>query len=265
MKYNITSMLIIMLLLPGCIAFQKAEVVRVQRQRDAANKYAAGNWMQRRDAVREIVNYFGKGKNDLVIGTLLVAAQDPYPAVRIEAVTGLARINSEQTVPMIKRMASEEKEGNVRWYALRALRTINDPSCADVFMKGLESNDWLIREESVRGMTGMDAATVRARLIPSIVKAINDRSSSVALTALRTVMIKDDQLYRAIAARFTQCSPYDYSLIEASLTALNGYRLDQKTREKVVDLLVHNNITIRVLALRVLKKEKTIATPQQQP
>lgn len=262
MKNRITSTLIIpALLLAGCSVFQKAEVVRIQKQRDMANKYASGNWMERRGAVREIVNYFGKEKNDLIIGTLLVAAQDPSSAVRIEAVTGLARIKSDQTIPIIKRMATIEKEGNVRWYALKALQTTGDPSRADIFMQGLESDDWLIREESVRGLTGMDEATIRARLIPSLVKAINDKSSSVAITALRTIAIKEERLYNAIAKRLVSCSPYDYSLLEASLTALNGYRLDPKTKEKVGNLLLHDNRTIRVLALRVLKKEKTIAAP----
>ncbi|MBN2159567.1 MAG: HEAT repeat domain-containing protein [Spirochaetes bacterium] len=264
MKERITYTLIITcLLLPGCGLFQKAEIVRIQKQREAANRYAGGNWMERRDAVRDIVNYFGKGKNDLVIGTLLVGAQDPHPSVRIEAVTGLARIKTEQTIPIIKHMASEEKDGNVRWYALKALQSIDDPSRAEIFMKGLESDDWLIREESVRGITGMDELTIRARLIPSIVKAINDKSSSVALIALRTIKIKDDRLYSAITARLASCSPYDYSLLEASLIALRGYKLDPKIKEKVVNLLVHNNKTIRVLALRVLKKEKAITAPTQ--
>jgi hypothetical protein len=246
--------------LAACNMFQKSELVRVQKQRSAANKYATGTWMDRRDAVKEIITCLGPDKNDLVIGTLMVASKDPYTAVRIEAVKGLGVLNTKEALDVVKKIATEDRDGNVRWYAIKELRSFKDPSIADVYIRGLESDDWLIREESVKGMLSMDDATIKEKLIPSIIKAMSDPETSVVYTAMHMVKIKDARLYRAIAEKLNSCSPYDYSLLEASLIALEGYVLDPKTREKVINLLVHDNIRIRLLALRVLKKEEILST-----
>jgi hypothetical protein len=254
--------MVLALNLAGCNLFQRSEAVRVQKQRDAANKYAAGNWMERRDAVREITAYRGKDKNDLIIGTLLMAAMDPYDAVRIEAVKGLARVKIDGSLPMIKTIAADdsEKNANVRWYAIRALRGFKDPSIGDIYIKGLASSDWLIREASARGIVLIDDAAVSSAMVPHILKAINDPSSSVSLTALRGVKTRDPRLYSAIVEKLNTCSEYDISRLQACMTALDGYRLDPKTKEKVINLLFHNDMTVRILALRTLKKDKVLKT-----
>jgi HEAT repeat protein len=246
------------LLLAGCGGFQKAELVRIQNQRALANKYARGNWMDRRDAVREIVRYVGPQKNDLIIGTLKVAARDAHPAVRIEAIKCLPAVRSEETLALLKQAATVDRDGNVRWHALQSLRLIRDPSAADTYIAGLSSDDWLVREESIRGILDLDESTVRPRLVPAIIRALGDPRSSVVITTLLNLKVRDDALYRAITARLFACSDFDYSMLEAALTALEGYSLDPKTKEKVINLLVHNNYRIRVLALRALKKDRSM-------
>src|SRR5271169_1355359 len=113
--------LFLALVLAGCNMLQKAEIVRKQNVRNAANKYAAGNWLERREAVNEIVKYYGPEKNELIIGTLLVALSDPHEAVRIAALSHLARLKIEATHEMIKKLAAEEENSDTRWYALKAL------------------------------------------------------------------------------------------------------------------------------------------------
>lgn len=245
--------------LPGCSMLQKSEMIRIQKQRDAASRYSSANWIERRDIVRELVQYYGKDKNDLVIGILTYAAQDPYPAVRIEAVVSLAKIKSGQTLAVIKKIALEDKDDNVRWYAIKALRSFKDPSSADIFIRSLESSDWLIREESIKGICSLEDTTVKPILVPSIIRAINDPNTSVMLAALRGVKMKDDLIYRAVAEKLRNSSAYNYSLLEASLLALRGYRLDAKTKEKVIGLLIHDNSRIRILALRVLKTDMILS------
>lgn len=257
--------LALLFLIPaGCGVLGKGELIRTQKQRSAANKYAGGGWMERRDAVREIVNYYGNNKNDLVIGTLLVAAKDASPTIRMEAVQGLAKIRTQGALDVIRRIASDEKENNVRWYALRALREMKDPSAAELFIRGARSDDWLIREESSRGMLALDDATVRTTCAPTIIRLMKDPSSSVALATLRGLKAKDPRFYQVITERFNSSGAFDYSMMEASLTALEGYRLDGKTKEKVINLLVHHATAIRLLALRVLKKEKNLADQEKQ-
>lgn len=250
--------LIAALLLAGCGRLQKAELVRIQNQRALAHKYAAGNWVDRRDAVREIVKYVGTQKNALIIGTLKVASRDTHPAVRIEAMKGLPAIRSEETLALLKQTAAGDRDGNVRWYALQSLRLFRDPSAADAYVKGLSSDDWLVREESILGILDLDEAVVRPRLVPAIIRALRDPRSSIVTTTLLNLKVRDDALYRAITGRLFACSDFDYSMLEAALTALDGYSLDPKTNEKMINLLVHNNYRIRVLALRVLKKDRSM-------
>ena len=189
-----------------------------------------------------------------------MAAQDPYTSIRIEALKGLARCKDKSTQAAIKKIAADEKSPDVRWYAVKALRVFKDPSDIDVFTKGLQSEDWLIREASIRGLLVLDDETIKKSLIPFIIQAINDPEASVALTALRRLKIKDGKLYRTIVDKFNSCNEYNYSLLMATLIALNGYKLDEKTKNKVINLLVHPNIKIRILALRVLKKDKMLTT-----
>jgi hypothetical protein len=247
----------------GCGLFRNREKERMQKQKNAAAIFATGNWRERRAAVRDIVSYYGHSNNELVIVTLKIAARDSSAAVRMEAVEGLAKIKTDDTLSAIKKIASEERDSNVRWYAIKELRLWKDPAAAEIFIMGTGSDDWLIREESVRGILSLDDATIRKKCIPAIIRAMKDPSSSVVLTALRSVKTRDPRLYKAIAEKFNSCGVFDYSLLEASLTALEGYRLDQKTNEKVINLLVHHNTAVRLLALRVLKKEKTLPAREE--
>ena len=243
----------------GCVSW---DMIRVQRQREAAIRYPSADWQERRSIAHDIVRYYGKDKNDLVIGILAYACRDPHPAVRMEAVQSLAKIKPEHALPLLQKIAREDSSDNVRWYALAALRVFNDPSSADIFVQGLGSPDWLIREECVRGICSLDDATVRAKLIPPIIKAMHDPSTSVMLTALRQVRTRDDRIYTVIAEKLKSATNNDYSLLEACLIALKGYRLDPKTKEKVINLLLHNNPRIRILALRVLKEDRILAKPR---
>jgi HEAT repeat protein len=246
----------------GCGISRKSELTRMQKQKEAAARYDADNWMERRDIARDIIRYYGKDRNDLVIEVLTLASKDPHPAVRIEAVLSFAKIRSAQSVPLITRAALEDGNDNVRWYALQSLRSLNDPSSADTYARCLGSSDWLIREEAIKGICALDDAVIGEKLIPSIIKAINDPNATVMLAALRGVKIKDERIYPVIAEKLRSATEYNYSQIEASLAALNGYRLDPKIKEKVIGLLVHNNQQIRILALRVLKKDRILTKSQ---
>jgi hypothetical protein len=255
-----TSVIIGVLLFSGCAMFQRTELIRRQNVRDEANRYATGDWLERLDAVKRIVNFYGPEKNTLIIGTLLVALNDPYTSIRIEALKGLAKCRDQSTHAAIRKIAADdEKNPDVRWYALRALRVFKDPGDIDVFIKGLRSKDWIIREASVKGLCMMDDATIKKHLIPYVIEGIDDPETSVAITTLRWLKTKDTKFYAAIVNKFNACNEYNYSMLKACLIALKGYKLDGKTRQKVINLLVHPNIKIRILALRVLKKDQMLS------
>ena len=242
----------------GCNMIQKAEIMRRQNVRNEANRYATGNWVERRQAVREIAKYYGPEKNELIIGILYVALQDPHPLVRIDALNGLYRLKLESTHVAVKNIAADEKDPNVRMYAIKALRVFRDPSDIDIFIKGFQDDDWLIREESIKGLLVMNDITVKSRLIPYIIAAINDPRASIAITTLRRLKTKDEKLYTVIVNKFNSNTKNKYSLIEATLIGLYGYKLDDKTKTKVINLLVHPNLNIRLLALKVLRNDKIL-------
>lgn len=257
------KIILLLLLLVGflsstCGAFQKAERIRKQNVRNAAAHYAAGNWIERRDAVINMATYIGPEGNDLITMTLLMGVQDISTAVRIEALKGLMKLKSERTLGIIKIIALEDMNENVRYQAIKTLHIFNDVSIAEVYIKGMDSDDWLIREGSITGILMMDYSTIKSKLIPSIIKAIKDPRSSITITTLRSIKVRDDALYQAIAEKFNACTDNNYSLLEASLLALDGYKLDPKTKQKAINLLTHDNTTMRVLALRVLKKDQIL-------
>ncbi len=255
--------LLLSMLLTDCNMLQRAEIIRRQNVRNAANKYAAGNWLERREAVNEIVKYYGPEKNELIIGTLHVALSDPHEAVRTAALEDLARLRIEAAHAAIKILADEEKNTDTRWYALRALRAFRDPADIDVFLKGFQSDDWLIREASIKGLLSMDDQSIKTRLVPQIISAINDPRESIAITTLRRLKTKDERLYKVITDKFSRLTNFNYSFLEATLMALNGYQLDEKTRTLTINLLVHQNLKIRLLALKVLKNEKLLPMPRK--
>jgi len=47
-------------------------------------------------------------------------------------------------------------------------------------------------------------------------------------------------------------------MLTALMRSLDGYILEDDIRKKVIDLLSHKDNKVRVLALRVLKKEKAL-------
>lgn len=216
-------------------------------------QYESDNWLKRRDAVREIAAF----QSEKAVDLLLKATEDIHHAVAIEALEHLFKKLPEKGQERVRYMAEFEKNDNVRWYALKVLAQYRDPSSAPVFVVGLNSRDWLIREESIRGLLLIDDYVVKYISIPYIIEALNDRSLNVRIAALENLDIKDERLYRTIVGMLPD-SEWNTSLLEGILKALKGYRLDDKTRKYVIRLMTHQNTKIRLLAFRVLREESII-------
>lgn len=243
----------------GCVILKNTDRYQAQRARMLAEKYSGAAWPERREIIREIVKYYKSSQAGLVTATLARAAEDSHQAVRIEAVRAVDRVEEKWSHELLRKCALTDASDNVRWYALKALKKRRDPADVEVFIQGMQSEDWLVREESVGGMLALDDATIRERLVPYIIRAINDPRTNVSLAALRKIRVKDDRLYAAITAKLNAATDFDYSLIASCLEALNGYRLDEKTRERVIQLLLHQNVRIRLLALQVLKQDAALS------
>ena len=90
--------------------------------------------------------------------------------------------------------------------------------------------------------------------------ANEDTNISVRIALLNNLKVKSLDIYVSIINKFeiSSMKKINTSLLRATLKALKGYRLDLRTREKVIELLGHRDKNIRILALRVLKQEKLI-------
>jgi len=234
-------------------------------------KFASPDWERRVEATSNLAACITTPQNlsvfrlreefriNMKVEELLIeATHDPHPQVRIEAARIAGALMTQTILGRIKVMAVRDKNSNVRWHALKTLALFRDPDSLDIFLVSFKSRDWIIREASIAGLLSLDSSVITHKTVPVIIRAINDPSTSVSITALNMVKIRDKRIYRTISGKLTENIHSQVTLLSAVLTALEGYRLDSKTREKVINLLVHENSRVRILALRVLKMEKIL-------
>lgn len=154
-------------------------------------------------------------------------------------------------------MSLYDREAVVRWAAFKALEVYASADDESAFITGSSEKDWLIRESAIRGLLKIEDDSVQARNINLIISAMNDPSIAVRIETLRHVRIRDAGLYREISALINN-QKTGISLLKAALTAVTGYRIDEKTKKRIIKLLTHENRNVRVLALRALKKDEEL-------
>lgn len=249
------ALLLALALQAGCGAgAQQIKKDERQKTREAAVRYESASWQVRRAAVRDLAGFKGREAEEL----LLRALDDGHTLVRIEALRSLDGTASGRARRRIRALAEYEPNGNVRWQAIRILGGFRDARDSVVFAKGLSSDDWLIREESVKGLLSIEDFAIRYVSIPYILQALEDPNSNVKLAAIEHLSVRDERIYQALASMLDEDSPTRHTLLKALLKALVGYRLDGLTLKRVTALLVHQNAEIRVLALRLLKRDREL-------
>lgn len=214
--------------------------------------YQSQDWEARRKTVAELSSYKSPDAENL----LIAAANDTHPLVRIEALGGLRRIAGLKGKRAIRYIAEFESNPNVRWHALKALSEFKDPDDAPIFGKGLASQDWLVREESIKGLLRIEDSAIRQLSIPYILQALGDASVNVRLAALENMKIRDERLYAVLSRMLTTEMTGQYTMLKGVLRAIDGYSLDDPVRKKLTSLLMHPNRDVRVLAFRVLKSDR---------
>ncbi len=215
-------------------------------------QYDSSDWEERVDAVSKISRF----RSDRAINFLLRATHDIHQAIVIESLRGFSASLPEVALDRIKYLAEFENNDNVRWYALKVLAEYRNSKSAPVFVIGLNSNDWLIREASIRGLLMIDDYAIKYVSIPYIIEALNDKKINVRITTLEHLDLRDKRLYDTIVNLLPSNVNRNSSLLEAILKALRGYKLDGNTRRMLINLMTHQNKQIRLLAFRVLKEEK---------
>lgn len=222
------------------------------------DKYQSENWVVRYQAIVELSNYIKTPFYDEIEILLLKATYDNHPKIKILSLELLSHLPSGRIINRIIDMASETKDDNVKLYALMTLSEYKSMVTYPIFVSGLESQDWLIRDVSMKGLLLINDYEDNNKIIPYILKGLNDPSDIVVITTLENLNIKDDKIYREIITIFNKVYKNNIknSLLLACLHAIRGYRLDDDTRKKVINLLTDLNKDIRLLSLRILKDEK---------
>ena len=217
--------------------------------------YESDDWTARKNAVARTSRIATPEAAEF----LLKATYDSHAIIRIEALTGLRRHTPNRALERIKEIAENESSVNVRWHALKTLGYYREPTAALIFAKNLKNEDWLIREESIKGLLKIDDYAIKYVSVPYVLEALGDSSMSVKLTTLKYLRVSDPRIYQKLSSMLLAAGDSQQALIEETLKALKGYDLEPKTRERVIRYLTHQNVNIRLNAHRVLvaRNEKT--------
>lgn len=226
------------------------------------NLYASDDWTVRIDGISYVKSLHQMYQGDAVVrrrskAFLLKAAQDEHSKIAIEAAKALAPYLADEDVSLcLQTLSLPGSDPNVRWAALTVLAARGDPQNADLFVSAFTDKDILIREAAVKGMLAISDEAVLHSLVPNIASALEDKAVGVQTAALDNLRFTDERLYPVLAKFFTR--RISVSVLGSALGAINGYRLDTATREKIILLLTHSNSNIRLSALRALKSDEKL-------
>ncbi|MDR3237814.1 MAG: HEAT repeat domain-containing protein [Spirochaetia bacterium] len=219
--------------------------------------YHSPDWLIRLNGIEAVKNPphpkgWSQNAEKSIVTFLIGATEDAHPAIRIEAVKSLAPYNSNKNVIGRLKEICMNDGNNVRWTALDVLSQSSAPETLDVFIANVSSIDILIREASIKGIMRVSNDSLKQDVLPYILAAIQDQAIGVRIAALENLKFKDDAIYQALAKCFQE-DGLTVSLLASLLKAINGYKIDSATWEKIVPLLTHADTGIRLLALRALK------------
>ncbi|MCX7679146.1 MAG: HEAT repeat domain-containing protein [Spirochaetes bacterium] len=212
-------------------------------------------WTKRKFAITKLSKY----SDEKTIDTLISATYDSHTSVVIEALKALRRNKPQKALERVIELAEKSDDANIRWHAIRTLGYYRDATAAVIFAKGLHSDDWLIREESIKGLLKINDTTIRFISIPYILQALDDPSLNVKIAAMKYLNVYDYRIYAQLSKLLVESKEHQHTLLIHLLKALKGYELDSITKEKIINCLTHQNQDIRLAAYEVLITHQKIA------
>jgi len=213
--------------------------------------YKSDNWETRVEAIRAISGIKGEKAENLIIKAL----DDSHNAVKIEALQILVHRPIKRARNVIRNIALNNSNDNVRWNAIIALSQFRDPRDASVFIYNFANEDWLIREAAIVGLLSIDDLSTKYVNVDVIVRALHDSSISVIMATLRNLNIRHTQIYYTLIGMLKEKNNITPSLTIGILNALQLYKLEENDREIVVNFLTHQNSQVRLAAFQTLKRQ----------
>jgi HEAT repeat protein len=256
MKHNILYLLIV---LPHFLACGGSLLMEDAMQKEiitAAKNYNDENWEIRLLAIINISKYSDTiyAKNSLLL--LIKALDDPYSVVRIEALKSLKKMKAAAAEEKIGDLAMSDENSNVRYFAYLALEEYVNIANEDIFLYGLNSNDWFIKEAALRGLMRIDNYAIQTKHIDIIIDCIKNKNTAIRLTAIQYLTIKSALIYDELADIINDKTS-GLTVLRAALGEIKGYKFDIKTKMRIIELLTHRDKSVRLLSLQALKYEKS--------
>lgn len=243
------------LLLVSCSNNQFIEDMTAQQEITAAvNSYNSENWEVRLDSVKSISKYTDSiyAKNSLLL--LMKALDDSHAKIRIEALKTLKVMKASAAEEKIGSIALNDVNSNVRFFAFSALEEYGSIQNEDIFINGIDDTDWLIKEAALKGLMKIKDPEIQIKYLNIIISAINDKNISIKLAAITNLNIKDPLIYEKLAEIINN-KESGLSVLKAALEKMKGYKLDSKTKGRIIELLTHRDKNVRILSLQALKQD----------
>ena len=248
---------LIILLLVKCSGRQSKDDAAIQKDiTDSVNNYNSEDWDIRLNAVKNISKYSDTvyAKNSLLL--LLKALDDSHSEVRIEALKIVKDMKAPAAEEKIRTIALMDENSNVRYFAFSALEVYGNIKNENVFITGLSDEDWLVKEASLKGLMKINDPGIQIKHLDIIINAMNDSNISVKLIAISNILIKNQLIYDELAKIINNEKSGSF-LLKAALSKIKDYKLDPKTKKRIIELLTHRDKDVRILSLQVLKQQKS--------
>lgn len=214
---------------------------------------SSSKWQDRERAIKSVKPFETKRALELK----MAATEDTHSKVRVQAVMGLAPfIRDDNVKDKLILMSQKDREIPVRYASLKTLANNPDISMYGLFEKYTYDTDWLFREIAYRGIMGITDEQMNEKSTALLIRGLSDSQETVQITILKSIKLQNDELYQSIRKNFF-IKDYEkkITLLCATLKAVKGYNMDIRVRERVEQLILHQNKEVRVLALRALKSE----------
>lgn len=220
----------------------------------AVNNYNSENWEVRLASVKSISKYSDSvyTKNSLLL--LMKALDDSHAKIRIEALKTLKVMKAPSAEEKIGSIALNDINSNVKFFAYSALEEYGSIQNEDIFIHGIDDTDWLVKEAALKGLMKIKDPEIQIKYLNIIVSAINDKNISVKLTAISNLNIKDPLIYENLSEIINN-KESGLSVLKAALEKIKGYKFDNKTKGRLIELLTHRDKNVRILSLQALKQE----------
>ncbi|MCL1911563.1 MAG: HEAT repeat domain-containing protein [Leptospirales bacterium] len=225
--------------------------------------YHSPNWIVRLEGITALrkppyKDAWHPNSKKRIITFLKGATEDIHTAVKIEAIKQLALyIDDAGVIKYLEEISLNDENNNIRWAALESLLQSPSRETIKVFMTNFTSDDIFIKETSIKGILKLNDDSSKQDALPYVLDALNDEAINVRIAALDNLTFRDEAIYRILAESF-QKDRLSATMLHFSLKAIDGYKLDQETQEKIVPFLTHTDVEIRILALRALKSSDRI-------